>query len=139
LDNSSRNPADNLNDQELVEIDNNQVLSDTANLESSFERGLSLADNAELEDDDDPEVLPAADKEDDLNVVKVTDKTRDALAWVDQFILDTRRKSGRVTENSVLKLWKVQVSHDLELDVDLFLYSRGFPSPLKLVIYPILL
>lgn len=98
---------DDLDDQELVKIDNNQVLFDAVNLERSFEKGLTLADNTELEDDD-PEVeSEAADEEDDLNVVKVTDKTRDALDWVDKFILDTRRKSGRVTENSVLKLWKV--------------------------------
>ncbi|KDR66439.1 hypothetical protein GALMADRAFT_283872 [Galerina marginata CBS 339.88] len=33
-------------------------------------------------------------------------KTHDALAWADRFILETRRRGGRQTENSVLKQWK---------------------------------
>lgn len=35
-----------------------------------------------------------------------------AKSWVDTFIFDTRRKSGRQTESSVLRLWKVVPFYD---------------------------
>lgn len=34
------------------------------------------------------------------------------MHWVDCFILNTRRKSGRQTETSVLKLYKVRVAYE---------------------------
>ncbi|KAF8803900.1 hypothetical protein BYT27DRAFT_7061351, partial [Phlegmacium glaucopus] len=37
-------------------------------------------------------------------------RTHSALAWADQFILETRRKGGCQTENSVLKQWMAWAS-----------------------------
>ena len=59
---------------------------------------LPEEDSDEESDDADPDNEP--DEPDNP-------KTHDALLWADKFIFDTRRKGGRQTEQSVLKLWKV--------------------------------
>ena len=87
---------------QIVEIDGRQVHADTEMMLGSFEAGYNQGDDNPGEDDDDE----LSEEVHNLGVLD-TPRTHDALAWVDQFILDTRRKSGRVTENSVLKLWKV--------------------------------
>lgn len=87
---------------QIVEIDGRQVHADAEMMLGSFEAGYNQDDENPGEDDDDE----LSEEVHNLGVLD-TPRTHDALAWVDQFILDTRRKSGRVTENSVLKLWKV--------------------------------
>jgi hypothetical protein len=90
------------------EINEVQVLEDSAALESCFERGLRQdlrTDESEDEQENQEEGLGEAD-EDERPVVDNV-KTRPSLTWADKFIFETRRKGGRQTENSVLKLWKV--------------------------------
>ncbi|KDR77927.1 hypothetical protein GALMADRAFT_47018, partial [Galerina marginata CBS 339.88] len=59
------------------------------------------------EDSDDEDDEPAGEVDNDSEPHVVDNaKTHDALAWADRFILETRRRGGRQTENSVLKQWK---------------------------------
>lgn len=90
---------------QAASIDVQKVVEDVRAIEGFFQEGLQKPgygnegedeDEKELEDDDDEDELRALDNS----------KTHDSLQWVDQFILDTRRKGGRQTEKSVLKLWK---------------------------------
>ncbi|KAF8961564.1 hypothetical protein BDZ97DRAFT_1201735 [Flammula alnicola] len=91
-----------------VEINSTQVLAESAALERYFENGLMRENGAnkedESEDEEDKEEAAEIDNEDELQAVD-NSRTHDALAWADKFILETRRKGGRQTENSVLKLW----------------------------------
>ena len=57
-------------------------------------------------DDSEDEQDRVIDDDEDSQIVD-NPTTQSALAWADKFILETRRKGGRQTENSVLKLWKV--------------------------------
>ncbi|KAF8169090.1 hypothetical protein BJ912DRAFT_888687, partial [Pholiota molesta] len=86
---------------DIVQIDGRQVHADAEKMLGSFEAGYNQGDE-NFGDDDDDEL---GENVHNPGVVD-TPRTHDALAWVDKFILDTRRKSGRVTENSVLKLWR---------------------------------
>jgi hypothetical protein len=102
----------NVSDTEAApEIDPVQVLAETAALENYFQDGfgqeMNNVEGGENDDgeDEQEEVTSISDNEDSLIVDNP--KTRPALAWADKFILETRRKGGRQTENSVLKLWKV--------------------------------
>ena len=91
------------------EIDSAQVLAESAALDSYFQHGFRQetdADEAEEGEDDNDEQEEVIDDEADSQVVD-NPRTRPALAWADKFILETRRKGGRQTESSVLKLWKV--------------------------------
>jgi hypothetical protein len=54
----------------------------------------------DLGDEDDSQVVVD-------NVRTSSSSATSALAWADKFILETRRKGGRQTENTVLKQWKV--------------------------------
>jgi hypothetical protein len=90
------------------EIDSTCVLAESVALEIYFQSGLRQELNTDeaggsenSDSDEDEEGLD--DSEDIVDNVR----THSALAWADKFILETRRKSGRQTENSVLKLWKV--------------------------------
>jgi hypothetical protein len=87
---------------DIVQIDGRQVHADAEKMLGSFEAGYNQSDENFGDDDD--------ELGEDVHTPGVVDtpRTHDALAWVDKFILDTRRKSGRVTENSVLKLWRVR-------------------------------
>jgi hypothetical protein len=93
------------------EIDSTCVLAESTALESYFENGLRQevnADEVEGSDGSDSDEEPNEEGLDDREDVEVDNaRTRSALAWADKFILETRRKGGRQTENSVLKLWKV--------------------------------
>ena len=94
---------------ETAEIDPAQVLAETAALENYFQDGFGREMNNDeaggSDDGEDEQEEVVSDNEDSLIVDN--SKTRPALAWADKFILETRRKGGRQTENSVLKLWKV--------------------------------
>jgi hypothetical protein len=100
-----------VSDTGAAEIDPVQVLAETAALENYFQDGfgqeMNDVEGGENDDgeDEQEEVTSISDNEDSLIVDNP--KTRPALAWADKFILETRRKGGRQTENSVLKLWKV--------------------------------
>jgi hypothetical protein len=93
---------------EAAEINSAQVLAETAALENYFQDGFGQGmnnDEGEESDGEDEQEKVISDNE-DLPIVD-NPKTRPALAWADKFILEMRRKGGRQTENSVLKLWKV--------------------------------
>jgi hypothetical protein len=77
-------------------------------LENYFQDGFGQEmnnDEGEESDGEEEQEKVISDNEDLLIVDNP--KTRPALAWADKFILEMRRKGGRQTENSVLKLWKV--------------------------------
>ncbi len=90
------------------EIDSTCVLAESTALEKYFENGLRQEVNAdEGSEDSDSDKEPNEEGLDDHEDIVDNVRTRSALAWADKFILETRRKGGRQTENSVLKLWKV--------------------------------
>jgi len=97
------------NDSEAVEIDSAHVLAESAALEKYFQHGLRLEMNTDelegSEDNEDEQEGVLSDEDDSQGVDNP--RTHSALVWADKFILETRRKGGRQTENSVLKLWKV--------------------------------
>ena len=97
------------NDSEAVEIDSAHVLAESAALEKYFQHGLRLEMNTDelegSEDDEDEQEGVLSDEGDSQGVDNP--RTHFALVWADKFILETRRKGGCQTENSVLKLWKV--------------------------------
>ena len=89
-----------------------QVLVETAALENYFQCGFGQEMNNLILNDEEEESDDGEDEQEGVisdNEEQIVDnpKTRPALAWADKFILDMRRKGGRQTENSVLKLWKV--------------------------------
>jgi hypothetical protein len=91
------------------EIDSAQVLAESTALNNYFEHGFRQEMDADEEgesDDGEDEQEEVRDDEEDSHLVD-NPKTHPALAWANKFILETRRKGGRQTENSVLKLWKV--------------------------------
>jgi len=85
-------------------VDSASVLAESMALENYFQNGLRQERSSE--DSDSDEELNEEDLDEHEDVVDNA-RTHSALAWADKFILETRRKGGRQTENSVLKLWKV--------------------------------
>ncbi|KAF8814965.1 hypothetical protein BYT27DRAFT_7081092 [Phlegmacium glaucopus] len=96
-------------DNAAVEVDAAQVLEESATLENCFQRGLRQEID-ESEDDEDEQGEGARGDEEVVDNAR----TRPSLAWADKFILETRRKGGRQTENSVLKLWKIWASEAID-------------------------
>jgi hypothetical protein len=99
-------PRNNTPNSEAVEIDSAQVLAESAALDNYFQHGFRQetdADEAEESEDGEDEQEELIDDDEDSQVVD-NPRTRPALAWADKFILETRRKGGRQTESSVLKL-----------------------------------
>lgn len=92
-------------DEALV-IDSAQVLTESAALENYFQQGFRQEIDEVEGEDGEEEQEEVADDDDEIQAVD-NPRTRPALAWADKFIFETRRKGGRQTENSVLKLWKV--------------------------------
>ncbi|KAH8995285.1 hypothetical protein EDB86DRAFT_3077787 [Lactarius hatsudake] len=92
------------------------VAHDVDELCSSFDRGLSGEGDEDDGDDDggDDPMVGEADDHDDPGAngtatsqsAAVGSRTPGAKAWVDQFILDSQRKSSQQTEKSVLSLWQ---------------------------------
>ena len=114
---ASQTQAD-ASDSEAAEINPAQVLAETAALENYFQHGFGQEMNndkgpgGESDDGEDEQELEEAILSDNEESRIVDNpKTRPALAWADKFILEMRRKGGRQTENSVLKLWKVSENH----------------------------
>jgi hypothetical protein len=105
-------PGNNVPDSEAGEIDSVQVLAESAALDNYFQHGFRQANGDEVEgsegseDGGDEWEEGVIDEDEDSQVVD-NPRMHPALAWADKFILETRRKGGRQTENSVLKLWKV--------------------------------
>ena len=102
-------PRTDVSDSEAAEINPAQVLAESAELENYFQHGFRQETNDDEggeSDDGEDEQEGVIDDDEDSEIVD-NPKTRPALAWADKFILETRRKGGRQTENSVLKLWKV--------------------------------
>ena len=94
----------NFHNFQSVEINPTQVNSESAALNTYFQAGFH--GDSEDSDDEDEELAGDIDNDEVSHVVDNA-KTHDALAWADNFILKTRRRGGRQTENSVLKQWKV--------------------------------
>jgi len=90
-----------------VEIDSAQVLAESTALDDYFQHGFRHADEAAESEDSEDEQEVVADDEEGSQLVDTNPRTGPALAWADKFILETRRKGGRQTESSVLKLWMV--------------------------------
>ena len=103
LQNSSH---DICNFQSAVEINPTQVNSESAALNTYFQAGF------QGEESEDEELAEDVDSDEDFHIVDNA-KTHDALEWADSFILKTRRRGGRQTENSVLKQWKVCQNHKM--------------------------
>ena len=104
-----RPSRNNTPDSAAVEIDSAQVLAESTALDNYFQHGFRQemdADEVEESEDGEDEQEEVRDDGDDSQLVD-NPRTRPALAWADKFILETRRKGGRQTESSVLKLWKV--------------------------------
>ena len=99
-----RSSTHDVHDFQSVEINPTQVNSESAALNTYFQAGFH--GDSEESDDEDEEPAGDIDNEEDSHVVDNA-KTHDALAWADDFILKTRRRGGRQTENSILKQWKV--------------------------------
>ena len=93
----------NICDFRSVEINPTQVNSESAALNTYFQAGFQGEDS----DDEDEELARDVDNNDEDSHIVDNAKTHDALAWADDFILKTRRRGGRQTENLVLKQWKV--------------------------------
>jgi len=96
---------------DMPKIDSAYVLVESAALEHYFQNSLrheGNTDNVEgsEEDENEPEEEGLND-EDDPQVVVDNLRMHSSMVWADKFILETWCKSGRQTENSVLKLWKV--------------------------------
>lgn len=89
-----------------VEINPTQVNSESAALNTYFQAGF------QGEESEDEELAEDVDSDEDFHIVDNA-KTHDALEWADSFILKTRRRGGRQTENSVLKQWKVCQNHKM--------------------------
>lgn len=91
------------------------VLSEANILLTSFEQAArGITDDDEFDDDKEGDEEPDDDEElVDFGVTAGTINealgSSDEMRWVDEFILSARRKGGRDTEKSVLKLWKVSI------------------------------
>ncbi|KAN0139095.1 hypothetical protein V8E53_003097, partial [Lactarius tabidus] len=75
---------------------------DTCELQDSFESAVRGEDGGNDKEDDRSGNRNHESDEDEDPEVPVSS----AKAWIDEYILHTRRKSGRQTEKSVLSLWK---------------------------------
>ncbi len=114
--------------QSARSLNSEQVVKDAAELVQSFEEGFGLGHGDEDEDEDEDE----AGKENEMDIDEyetIEECTSDdvvratsgistksfqppavakATEWADEYILQTRRKSGRVTEQAVIAQWKVR-------------------------------
>ncbi len=106
------------------------MVKDVAELVQSFEEGFGLGHGDEDEDEDEAEDEAGKENEMDIDeyetieectsddVVRATSgistksfqppAVAKATEWADEYILQTRRKSGRVTEQAVIAQWKVR-------------------------------
>jgi hypothetical protein len=123
LQNSSGSHDIQVRDFQSAEINTTQVNSESAALNTYFQAGFQGEDS----DDEDEELAGDIDNDEDSHVVDNA-KTHDALEWADNFILKTRRRGGRQTENSVLKQWKVRQNHRrTSKPFSLYRFSHGHP------------
>jgi hypothetical protein len=94
-------------DFQSVEINPTQVNSESAALSTYFQSGFQGEESSDDELEDEELAGDHDDVDNEGSHIVDNAKTHDALAWADDFILKTRRRGGRQTENSVLKQWKV--------------------------------
>ncbi|PBK85338.1 hypothetical protein ARMGADRAFT_562546 [Armillaria gallica] len=119
--------------QSARSLDSEQVVKDVAELVQSFEEGFGLGHGDEDDDEDE------AGKENEMDIEEfetIEERTSDdvvratstistksfqppaaakAMEWADEYILQTLRKSSRVTEQAVIAQWKQwlpQAIHD---------------------------
>jgi hypothetical protein len=120
-----QNSSPDIRNFRSVEINPTQVNSESAALNTYFQAGFQ----GEESDDEDEELAGDVDNDEDSHIVD-NSKTHDALAWADNFILKTRRRGGRQTENSVLKQWKVRQNHKRTSSKSFSLYDlvMGIPG-----------
>jgi hypothetical protein len=90
-----------LEDMVSTDLEIETVLRDSASLELTFQQAI---DGGGDDNDDEEEDKDKEEGEDEANEGGGT------MDWVDNFILNTRRKGGRQTETSVLKLYKVSIA-----------------------------
>ncbi|KAG5649603.1 hypothetical protein H0H81_002884, partial [Sphagnurus paluster] len=88
-------------------INGTAVLADAARLQDSFDSGFNGEDREDGDEGDGDREVEDEDgigpDDRDPSVVNRPDVVS-AMNWVDEFILNSRRKSGRQTEASVVKL-----------------------------------
>lgn len=96
--------------RESTPIDAEKLGQDVVALEDFFRQGLGISSgndgDGDIEEIAGENAVDQEMVEEDLSTIKNTNAL-DALKWVDQFILETRRKGGCQTEESVLKQWRV--------------------------------
>jgi hypothetical protein len=92
----------------VTDLEVETALRDSASVELTYQQAIN--GNGDDDDDDDSE-----DDEDEADLDQGnegnTECIGDAMGWVDSFIFNTRRKGGRQTETSVIKLYKVSTLH----------------------------
>ena len=100
-----------LRNDDSTEINPVQLLKESSELEKYFDHALHVDVLPETRDEDsDSEGEEEAENlEDESASDRLNDATSESVyAWVDNYILQTRRKGGRQTEKSVIKQWKVR-------------------------------
>lgn len=84
--------------------------TDTDNLGESFDAGVHAMDSSPSEDSDDEEGDDDVEYKSlasDESIRKIRETLGPEIQWIDNFIMNSRRKGGQDTEKSVLKLWSV--------------------------------
>lgn len=109
---NSQGPADvplNVgNSSSTLDFDDEDIIHETNALAASFQQGVNNEEDGE--DEDEEEEDDGGDGELPMSVVAAGHEGLEGIEWVDEFILSARRKGGKNTENSVLKLYKVSVA-----------------------------
>jgi hypothetical protein len=93
-----------LEDMTSTDLEVETALRDSASLELTFQQAIDGGGDDDNDEGDDDEEEDQEEGEDEANEGCGT------MDWVDNFILNTRRKGGRQTETSVLKLYKVSIA-----------------------------
>jgi hypothetical protein len=104
---SSATTLDNL---VAADLEAETALRDSQSLEQYYQHAVrgdvdEEEGNGEDDDDDDDDDPPDDEHLDSTEHTGVND----AMAWVDKFVLTTRRNGGQQTETSVVKLYKVSI------------------------------
>ncbi|KAK0449056.1 uncharacterized protein EV420DRAFT_1565645, partial [Desarmillaria tabescens] len=149
-------------DSDLIQaarsLDSDQVVKDAAELMESFEEGFGLrhghGDECDEDEAGDIEIGEAETSEecsDNVARVRATSSigtmsfqppaAAQATGWADEYILQTRRKSGRVTEQAVIAQWKQWIPqaihdglvHDDIVDANLIIHYLKYAAMRQLL------